>query len=89
LDGAEVWVKSWAIDNYPFVWDAADPNKPLAYRQRAQTALQGLRIAAENEDYPLYARFIEAEFGFSVWTRTNGAVHKTDNATWADPTITS
>lgn len=87
--GSEVWVKSWAIDNYPFVWDAGDPNKPLAFRQRAQTALQGLRIAAENDDYPLQARFMEAEFGIGVWTRTNGAVLKTDNATWSDPTITA
>jgi len=85
--GAEVWVKSWAIDNYPFVWDSGDPNKPLAFRQRAQQNLQGLRIAAENADYPLYAKFMEAEFGIAVWTRTNGAVLKTDNATWADPTI--
>jgi len=85
--GAEVWVKSWAIAAYPFVWDSADPNKPLAFRQRAQAGLQGLRIAAENADYPLYAKFMEAELGIAVWTRTNGAVLKTDNATWADPTI--
>ncbi len=85
--GAEIWIKSWAIDNYPFAWDSADPNKPLAFRQRAQANLQGLRIAAENADYPLYAKFMEAEFGIAVWTRTNGAVLKTDNATWADPTI--
>lgn len=85
--GSEIWVKPWAIDNYPFTWDAGSPDKPLCYRQRTATALQGLRIAAENEDYPLYARFLEAEFGIGVWTRTNGAVLYVGAGTWADPTI--
>jgi hypothetical protein len=86
--GAEVWVKPWAIANYVFAWDAASPNKPLAFRQRAQTSLQGLRIAAELKTYPFIARYMEAEYGIGVWTRTNGAVLYTANATYADPTIT-
>jgi len=86
--GAEIWVKSWAIANYYFVWDAGDPNKPLAYRQREAAGLQGLRLAAELADYPLNAKDMEAEFGIGVWTRTNGAVLYDDNATYADPTIT-
>ena len=85
--GAEIWVKSWALDNYPFIWDAADPNKPLAFRQRGQEALQGLRIAFENADYPLYARDMEAEFGIGVWTRTNELVHYTGGSSYTDPTI--
>lgn len=85
--GAEVWVKSWAIDNYPFIWDAADPNKPLAYRQRTQESLQGLRIAFENADYPLYAKDMESEFGIAVWTRTNGLVHYTGGSSYSDPII--
>ena len=44
--GAEVWVKPWAIANFAFAWDAASPQKPLVFRQRTQTSLQGLRIAA-------------------------------------------
>lgn len=87
--GAEVWVKPWAIANYPFAWDAGGSQKPLAFRQRASTAIQGLRIAAENDDYPLYAQFLEAEFGIGVWTRTNGAVYYTGSgASYTDPTIT-
>lgn len=87
--GAEVWVKSWAIASYPFVWDAGSPNKPFAFRQRAATALQGLRIAAINPDYPLYAQFMEAEFGVGVWTRTNGVVYYTGSGSaYTDPTIT-
>lgn len=86
--GAEVWVKSWAIANYSFVYDAMDPNKPLCFRQRANTTLVGLRIAATMDEYPLYAKDMEAEFGIGVWTRTNGALAYNANVTWADPTIT-
>jgi len=85
--GAEIWVKPWALDNYPFTWDAGAPEKPLCYRQRTAEALQGLRIAAENGDYPLFARYLEAEFGLGVWTRTNGAVLYVASGTWTDPTI--
>jgi len=85
--GAEIWVKSWALDNYPFIWDSADPNKPLAFRQRGQESLQGLRIAFENADYPLYAKDMEAEFGIGVWTRTNGLVQYVGGSSYVDPTI--
>jgi len=87
FEGAEVWVKSWAIANYVYAWDSISPNKPLAFRQRTQTSLQGLRIAATNRSFPLIAQFMEAEFGIGVWTRTNGAILYFANATYADPTI--
>ncbi len=86
--GAEVWVKPWVPANYMFAWDAGSPNKPLAYRQRASEALQGLRIAADIEDYALYAQYMEAEYGIGVWTRTNGAVLYVGGGAYADPTIT-
>lgn len=85
--GAEVWVKSWILDDYPFIWDAADANKPLAFRQRNQESLQGLRVAFENSDYPLYAKDMEAEFGIAVLTRTNGFVHYVGGASYVSPTI--
>ena len=88
FEGAEIWVKPWMIANYFFAWDNASPSKPLAFRQRAATGLQGLRVAALNEDYPLYAKDMEAELGLGVWTRTNGAILYSANVTWADPTIT-
>jgi hypothetical protein len=85
---AEIWVKPWAIANYAFCWDEAEANKPLVYRQRESGVLQGLRIAAELDTYPLFAQYMEAEYGFGAWTRTNGAVLYHANATYADPTIT-
>ena len=87
FEGSEVWVKPWAIANYAFAWDAGSPNKPLAFRQREQNSIQGLRIAATNSSFPLIAQFFEAEFGLGVWTRTNGSVLYFANATYADPTI--
>lgn len=87
LDAAEIWVKPWGIANYAFAWDAGTPEKPLAFRQRAQQSLQGLRIVAEIDTFPLHAQYMEAEFGLGVWTRTNGAVLYYGNTTYADPTI--
>lgn len=85
--GAEVWVKSWVPDNYPFIWDSADPRKPLRFRQREQTTLQGLRLAAENADYPLIVKFQESEFGIGAWTRTNGAVLYVGGSSYSDPVV--
>lgn len=84
---AEVWVKPWAIADYAFIHDMAAAAKTLAYRQRASTVLQGLRIAAELDDYPLIARYMEAEFGLGVWTRTNGVVHFSSGGSYTDPTL--
>lgn len=83
---AEVWVKPWAIANYPFVWDANGP-KPLGFRQRTTESQQGLRIAATLNTFPLHAEYMEAEFGVGVSERTNGAVLYTGDTTYADPTI--
>ncbi|MCC6271416.1 MAG: hypothetical protein IT190_09070 [Microbacteriaceae bacterium] len=74
LGAAEVWVRSWVPSGYAFAYDASGELKPLAYRQHPVAGLQGLRIAARLEDYPLYADQMESYFGFGVWNRTNGAV---------------
>jgi hypothetical protein len=89
FSGAEVWVKPWVPAGYYFSWDSGSPNKPLAFRQRTATSLQGLRIAAEIDDYPLLAQYMEAEFGIGVWNRTNGACHYSTSTTYADPTLTT
>lgn len=83
----EVWTKPWGISNYFLAYDASDGAKPLAFRERVQPALRGLRIAAEIDLYPLRAQYMEAEFGLGVWNRTNGAILYTGDTTWADPTI--
>jgi hypothetical protein len=85
FDGAEVWVKPWVPANYMFTWIDGVP-KPLVKRER-RAGSGNLVIAAEDEAYPLRARTLEAEFGFGVWNRTNGAALRTNNATYAAPTI--
>lgn len=87
FEGAEIWVKPWAIPGYAFAWDNAAAAKPLAFRQRAGASLQGLRVAATNSAFPLHAQFMEAEFGIGVWTRTNGAVLYTGGAAYVNPSI--
>jgi len=84
---AEVHVKPWAIANYIFCWDDGSAQKPLAFRQRAQETLQGLRIAAQLDTHPLHAQYLEAEYGLGIWSRTNGGILYFANATYADPSI--
>lgn len=87
FDGAEVWVKPWIPANYMFCFVAGAP-KPLCLRER-RAGSSGLQIAAEDESYPLRAQTLEAEFGVSVWTRTNGAVLYTGGTgTYVAPSIT-
>jgi hypothetical protein len=87
IGAAELWVKPWAITNYAAVWDANAPEKPLAFRQRTATSLQGLRIAGEITTFPLQAQYMEAEFGFGVWNRSAAAILYYGDTTYADPTI--
>lgn len=84
FEGAEIWVKPWVPANYCFTWATGD-GKPLAFRQQNTTTLQGLRIPAMFSAFPLVAEYMQAEFGVGVWNRTNGAVLRFNNASYADP----
>jgi hypothetical protein len=86
FDGAEVWVKPWVPASYMFAWIEGAP-KPLVMRERRAGSFM-LRLMAEDERHPLRARAWEAEYGISVWTRTNGAVLFTGNTSYTTPTIT-
>jgi hypothetical protein len=86
--GAEVWVKSWMMANYVFIWDAGS-EPPLVIRTNQNSNLSGLRVAATNSMFPLYAQYMQDDFGVAVWNRTNGVAAYFANATYADPTITS
>lgn len=87
IGAAEVWLKPWAIANYPVAYTTEPGAKPLVMRKHPKTAMQGLRIAAEIAAHPLYAQYQEAYFGFGAWTRTAAAILRTDNGTYAAPTI--
>jgi hypothetical protein len=86
FDSAEIWIKPWALANYVFTFDSTTGNKPLALRTRNGTT-PALTIAAELDTFPLYAQFMESEFGMGVWTRTNGHVLYFGGGAYVDPTI--
>jgi hypothetical protein len=83
VGGAEVWVKPWMPASYVLVFDRQGP-KPLRMRQREAALQQGLNMVGSNVAYPLHADYFEREFGFGVYTRTNGSVLFITNATYAD-----
>lgn len=86
FNGAEVWIKPWAVANYHLAFDARGP-KPLKFRQNRIPKLQGLRLASTNGVHPLFAQQIEAEFGFGAHNRTNGAVLYTGGGAYVNPSI--
>lgn len=83
----EVWVKPWVYANYMVALDTDPDERPLRMRFRDGIG-RDLRVVAEDERYPLRAQTYEREFGLSVWGRSNAAVLRTNNATYAAPTIT-
>lgn len=85
----EVWIKPWAVANYYLCYAAGEAEKPLAFRQRPQAALQGLRFSAEYGDYPLICKTADAEFGFGVYNRLSAAVMNISDTDWDEPTITA
>lgn len=87
FDAAEVWVKPWGIANYAFTFDSTTGNKPLVLRTR-NGVTPALDIVATIDTFPLYAEYMETEFGVGVWTRTNGHVLYFGGGTYVDPTIT-
>jgi hypothetical protein len=88
FDAAEVWVKPWAISNYAVAMDTSTGMKPLALRTRDGNGAR-LDTVGTNVLFPLQADYMESEFGFGVWTRTNGAVlfHGTGAVAYVDATI--
>jgi hypothetical protein len=88
LDGAEVWTKPWCPAGYFFAF-MDNGSKPLCLRERAN-GTSGLRIMADNEQFPLRANTMQREMGIGVWNRTNGAVLDgvTGGGTYTVPTIT-
>lgn len=88
LGVAEVWVKSWVPAHYMVAIDKGMGRKPLVWRTRRTGGSFGmLRLVAENEQYPLRAQQYMREFGVGVWNRSSAAVLKTDDTTYAAPTL--
>lgn len=85
---AEVWVKPWALASYYLVVDlATSAPRPLVCRVRRGEKKVALTLAAKLDIAPLYAEYMESEFDFGVWTRTNGAILYTGGGAYVDPTL--
>lgn len=81
---AEIWVKPWIPVGYAFAFNPQQ-RKPLALRTRGTGG--GLELVFNDEDYPLRCEFYERELGLGVQERTNGAVLRTNNGTYAAPSL--
>lgn len=86
LGAASVWVKPWILANYPFVFDAGAPVKPVYLRERVAGSMD-LTVAATVSIHPLVAEYMESKFGVGVWGRLNGAVHYVGGGAYVVPTI--
>lgn len=83
---ASVWVKPYGLADYPFAYDrGADP--PLRFRERTGVGLQGLRIAARNDLFPLHAEWMEAFYGFGVRNRVGAAVLYIGGGSYVEPVL--
>lgn len=88
--GAEVWVKPWVPANYQVVLMRNASVKPLMIRTRTGdfAGAGGFRMIAEHEHYPLQAQFLGREMGIGVYGRHKAAAGRSNNASYAAPTLT-
>lgn len=88
FDAATIVVKPWGVLNYSICLDTGSGMKPLALRTRDGGAIR-LDTVATNVLFPLQADYMESEFGFGVWNRTNGAIlyHANGAVAYVEPTF--
>lgn len=89
-NGAEIWVKPWALGNYVLAINTGGP-KPLTFRTRNGTDVpsSGLRPIYRQRGYPLTMEGWAREFGVAVTGRVAAAILYTNNTSWADPSLTN
>ncbi len=88
-NGAEVWVKPWAIPSYILCYRRQGGEfgrKVLAYRHSVHND-GNLMILSQKRDYPLEAEQMGREFGIGVQDRIGAAVLFTASGTYAAPTL--
>lgn len=87
--GAEVWVKPWIPANYQAVVDKGAAVTPLMARTRTGelSGSGGFRMINEHSHHPLHAQFVGREIGVSPYGRHKAAVGRSNNGTYAIPTI--
>jgi hypothetical protein len=83
-----VWVKPWIPNNYivALLVNSSMP-RVLKIRRRPLAGYGDLRMAAENEAYPLRAQTMEREFGVSVWGRLSAAILYAGGTSYVAPSL--
>lgn len=85
-DGAEIWVKYWAIPSYLIAYNRNAP-KVLGYRT-AEGNSGDLELMMEDETHPFQARTWAREYGLGTINRVGMAILYIGNATYVTPTVT-
>lgn len=87
--GAEIWVKPWIPANYQTVLDIGGGIKPLAMRTRTgdMSGSASFRWFAEHSHHPLHAEHAGREYGIAAYGRYKAACGRSNNASYAAPTI--
>jgi len=84
-NGVPVWVKPWIPANYALAYQEGVP-PPVVRRIRTPESA-ALRMRYRGEIHPLGYEVFERKFGFGVQNRLAAAALRTNNATYAIPTI--
>lgn len=85
-NGCAIFVWDWIPSGYVFGLDINQP-APLKRRVDVPASLQGLRLVATQQEYPLTGSFWRAREGFGVANRLNGvAIHVTASTSYTTPT---
>lgn len=86
LGAASVWTKPWVPVDYQFIFSAGS-SPAVLLREHSVPGMRGLRLAFEDESYPLRSKGYEAYLGAGVWNRSNGVVHYSGGAVYQEPTL--
>lgn len=70
---AEVWIKPWALPNYPVALDLNAPESPVVLREQRAGA-SDLNVKGQFQHFPITAEYMQSTFGMGVWGRLRGAV---------------
>lgn len=87
-NGAEIWVKPWAIANYLVAWNMGAP-KALAYRTTsgADAPSAGLQPIYRQRGYPLTMEGWQRVFGIGVVGRVSMAILYVGGTSYTAPTL--
>jgi hypothetical protein len=87
-NGAEIWVRPWALNNYLLAYNTGAP-KPLLIRTRtgADVPSAGLRPIYRQRGFPLTMEGWAREFGVGTIARVAAAVLYVGGTSYSDPAL--